>query len=97
MTSPNQVINGFNKMSLEDKSCYKIDQTTLLGKIMTSMQNMESKKKLSALHLANFRLQTVLNKSPNAPHNKKITYLQNEYKEAKQNYNTVLQQSRGNR
>lgn len=97
MSSHNKVLIALNKMTLEEKSTYKIDPLSFLGKILTTMSDMDSKNNLTALEAAYIRLQTIINKHPNAIHNKKISYLQKEYKEAKKNYDDLLKTSRGNR
>ena len=93
----NQVLTAFNNMTLDKKSTYNIDPTSFLGKILTSMKNMDERNNLNALEVAHLNLQRVIDKQPNAAHNKKLTHLQLEYKEAKKNYNTMLRKYRGNR
>lgn len=88
-----QLIHDLDKMTLNEKtSSPKFDPNSFLGKIMTSIESQNDK--LTALESAYIRLQLVLNKHPNAVHNKKIPYLQKEFKYAKQNYNILLEKRR---
>jgi hypothetical protein len=96
-SSHNKVLIALNKLTLEEKTSYSIVPSSSLGKIITAMTNIESKKTLTHLQCAHIRLQNVLNKHPNAAHNKHNPHLQEEYKDAKKNYNTLLKkQHRGN-
>jgi len=93
MASQNQMIHDLNNMTLnETVSSRKFDPNSFLGKILTSIESQNSK--LTALDSAYIRLQLVINKHPNAVHNKKIPYLQKEFKDAKKHYNTLLEKRR---
>jgi len=88
-----QMIHDLNNMTLnETVSSRKFDPNSFLGKILTSIESQNSK--LTALDSAYIRLQLVINKHPNAVHNKKIPYLQKEFKDAKKHYNTLLEKRR---
>ena len=94
-SSHNQVLAAFNNMKLTDnKTSYSVNPLSFLGKIINSIKNTAENDSFSELEKARMHLENVIDKYPNAAHNKKIPYLQLEYKNAKARYNKALELSR---
>ena len=89
----NQVLIAFNNMTVKEKSTYKIDHTSFLGRIIHSIKKIEENR-LSQLDVAYINLQNVIDKHPNAVHNRKLPHLQKEFNNAKEKYNNLLKSSR---